>query len=412
MKALCAALFVCLHISVLFARNWPVTAQAPRGTLARTVAQAAHGDTVTVHPGTYQEGNLVINKSITLIGTGWPVLDGGHKVEVITVRAANVCVQGFVLQNSGYGSLVDYAAVKVIEARGVRIIGNRLRQNFFGVYCANSTDLLIADNDIRTQYQTESQSGNGIHLWKCARASIRGNYINGHRDGIYFEFVSASVIDSNTSEANMRYGLHFMFSNNDQYVRNRFAENGAGVAVMYSKNVAMLGNSFKDHHGSGAYGLLLKDITDSAIGHNTFENNTTALYMEGSNRVQVRNNNFIKNGWALRLLADCSADTFTYNNFTANTFDVSTNGQLVLNFLYRNYWDKYQGYDLDRNQLGDVPYHPVSLYAMIIEQIPSAIILARSMFVTLLDQAEKALPSLTPQLLADNEPLMQPAQPL
>jgi nitrous oxidase accessory protein len=30
--------------------------------------------------------------------------------------------------------------------------------------------------------------------------------------------------------------------------------------------------------------------------------------------------------------------------------------------LIENYWDKYEGYDLDKNKIGDIPYHPLSLY--------------------------------------------------
>ena len=90
-----------------------------------------------------------------------------------------------------------------------------------------------------------------------------------------------------------------------------------------------------------------------------------------------------------------------------NTFDVGTNGSLVLNTFNHNYWDKYEGYDLNKDKIGDIPYRPVSMYSMIIEQNPSAMILFRSFMATLLDKTEKILPSLTPENLKDNEPLMK-----
>ncbi|NJO25790.1 MAG: hypothetical protein HC867_08575 [Bacteroidia bacterium] len=52
----------------------------------------------------------------------------------------------------------------------------------------------------------------------------RENHIQGHRDGIYFEFVTDSDIKQNISEKNIRYGLHFMFSHNDNYIHNISAE--------------------------------------------------------------------------------------------------------------------------------------------------------------------------------------------
>jgi nitrous oxidase accessory protein len=87
---------------------------------------------------------------------------------------------------------------------------------------------------------------------------------------------------------------------------------------------------------------------------------------------------------------------------------VATNGATTLNLFYNNYWDKYEGYDLDRNGTGDVPYHPVSMYSMVIEQNPTTLLLLRSFMVTLLDKAEKAIPSLTPENLVDETPVLKP----
>ena len=102
---------------------------------------------------------------------------------------------------------------------------------------------------------------------------------------------------------------------------------------------------------------------------------------------------------------DCVFET---NTFTGNTFDVTTNGDLVLSTLKGNYWDRYRGYDLDRNGMGDVPYRPFGLFALVTERMPYAMVLSRSLMVQLLDQAEQLLPSLTPKALEDLTPLMKP----
>lgn len=57
------------------------------------------------------------------------------------------------------------------------------------------------------------------------------------RDGIYLEFADNCEITNNQSIDNLRYGLHFMFSNDDIYRGNIFENNGAGVAVMFSKEL-------------------------------------------------------------------------------------------------------------------------------------------------------------------------------
>jgi nitrous oxidase accessory protein len=237
---------------------------------------------------------------------------------------------------------------------------------------------------------------------------IIANQVSGHRDGIYFEFVTHSVIWRNESHNNIRYGLHFMFSNDDAYIANIFKQNGSGVAVMFSHGVRMFHNFFEDNWGDAAYGLLLKEISDSHIDGNHFTRNTSGIYMEGTSRIKVEKNIFDGNGWAMRIQASCMDNVVEKNNFLSNTFDVGTNGSLVLNSFDHNYWDKYEGYDLNKDKMGDIPYRPVSLYSMIVEKNPTAMMLFRSFMTSLLDKSEKILPTLTPENLKDNYPLMKP----
>lgn len=177
---------------------------------------------------------------------------------------------------------------------------------------------------------------------------------------------------------------------------------------MYSREVHMHRNEFLNNWGSASYGILLKDITDSEISRNAFLQNTVGIYMEGSSRMTIEANQFSKNGWAMKVQASCNDNEIMGNNFQGNSFDMATNGTLVLNNFDRNYWDKYDGYDLSRDGIGDIPYRPVSMYSMIVEQNPFTLILLRSILIGFLDKAEKAIPGLTPELLIDKSPLMKP----
>jgi nitrous oxidase accessory protein len=197
-----------------------------------------------------------------------------------------------------------------------------------------------------------------------------------------------------------------MFSNDDAYITNTFKNNGAGVAVMFTHGVRMFNNLFEENWGDAAYGLLLKEIGDSYIEGNRFVKNTSGIYMEGVSRVQMERNLFQDNGWAMKVQASCMDITVTNNNFIGNTFDVGTNGTLVLNTFNGNYWDKYEGYDLNKDNTGDIPFRPVSLFSMVLEKIPPAMMLFRSFMVTILDKTEKMIPSITPENLKDDSPLM------
>lgn len=377
-------------------------------TIAKGINLCLPHDTVLIQPGIYREGNIILRQPVSLIGEGFPILDGENKFEIFTVVSDSVVITGLKFIDTGVASINDLAAIKVLDASGIRIVDNRFENTFFGIYFANSSRSRIEGNQLHANAQAEHQIGNGIHLWKCEMITVHNNTIRGHRDGIYFEFVTRSLITNNHSEGNLRYGLHFMFSHNDEYRNNSFINNGAGVAVMYTKGVKMIGNTFEHNWGSSSYGLLLKDIRDSFVIGNRFTTNSVGIYMEGSSRIEFIENTFAKNGYAVRLQASCDDNVFHRNNFKANTFDLVTNGTLVLNNINSNYWDKYEGYDLNKDSVGDVPFRPVSMYGMIVERIPTAVLLWRSFLVFLMDRAEKAIPAMTPENLKDDTPSMKP----
>ena len=372
------------------------------------MAIATAGDTIVVKAGTYREGNVQITLPVTIMGEGIPVFDGENEHEIFTVSSDNVTIQGLKFVNTGTASMKDVAAIKVLDSKYVTISGNQFDEAFFAIHFSNCMQSVVKNNILRATALAEYEIGNGIHMWKCDQMTIDNNQIRGHRDGIYFEFVTNSHITNNTSEGNVRYGLHFMFSHNDEYRHNAFINNGAGVAVMYTKNVKMYDNTFERNWGGASYGLLLKDIADSEVIGNHFIKNTIAIHIEGVSRTEFKNNDFRENGYAVRLQASSDDNVFTHNNFLSNTFDFATNGTMVLNSIDNNYWDRYQGYDLNHDGIGDVPYRPVNMYAMIVERIPSAVLLWRSFLVMLMDRAEKVIPVVTPENLKDNSPSMSP----
>jgi len=375
----------------------------------RTALDAAHeGDTVIVHSGVYREGNLVVDKSVTLVGLDHPRLDGSSTDEILTITASHVTVRGFDVEHGGTGNLTDVAGIKVANAHHVTLEQNRISDCSFGIHLSKTQDAVIRNNEIHGSPARNESNGNGIHAWSCERIEIANNRVTGHRDGIYLEFTTDSAIARNVVEASPRYGLHFMFSHRNVYRENSFLRNGAGVAVMYSHQVRMEANHFGQSWGSAAYGLLLKDIDDSQLVGNTFEHNSTAVCMQNSNRMTFEKNSFRENGWALQVQSSCSDNIFVGNNFIGNSFDLATNGQLDLNRFDNNYWDKAESYDLNRDGIGDAPYRPVSLFAMLVNRMPSSVLLLRSPLAHFLDRAERIIPSLTPDHLIDLKPAMHP----
>ncbi|HVW99100.1 MAG TPA: nitrous oxide reductase family maturation protein NosD [Candidatus Babeliaceae bacterium] len=369
---------------------------------------AKTGDTILVRSFRYSVENLLIDKAIVLIGEHFPILDGGMKGDVLIIKANHVVIRGFHICNTNKGSLKNYAGIRCDQASDILIDNNRLNNTLFPIYLPRAHRCIIKNNII-TGNSGSIESGSGIYLWYASDILVQNNSISGQRDGIYLEFSKESTITHNVSQNNYRYGLHFMFSDKNIYSDNIFRNNGSGVAVMYSKEISMLRNTFDHNWGPAAYGLLLKEINDSRVEGNIFNYNTTGIFMESCSRNLFLKNKFSENGWAINFLADCVGDQFNRNDFIGNTFDISTNGAPEENTFNENYWDKYDGYDLNRDGLGDIPYYPVSLYAKIIDNVPYAIILLHSFIVDLFDRAEHSVPTLVPISIVDVRPLMKPA---
>ncbi|MBI1937957.1 MAG: nitrous oxide reductase family maturation protein NosD [Ignavibacteriales bacterium] len=391
----------------LSAKNIHVGAHQKIRTIQSALKIISNGDSVIVEEGTYKEKSLLIDKSIILIGKNSPVLSGENKYEIMKIKADNVVVKGFIFKDTGLNFIFDNAAIKLDSVTNCTIEKNIFVNNFFGIYLSRSSRCKIIGNELSASQTKETYSGNGIHLWQCREMIIQKNKIEGHRDGIYFEFVKASTIEENKSENNLRYGLHFMFSDSCKYSGNFFKKNGAGVAVMFTRNVDMHNNRFEYNWGGAAYGLLLKDISDSRIFENDFVKNSCAIYYEGCSRVTTHNNNLTENGTAIRLMANSMDNSFSYNNFIGNSFDVTTNSTRNYNSFENNYWSEYKGYDLNKDGIGDIPHRPVKLFSIIIERNRPSLILIRSLFVELLNAAENIFPSLTPQTLIDSKPQMK-----
>jgi nitrous oxidase accessory protein len=379
-------------------------------TLTQAVEESAPGDTLYVEEGVYREYEIQIEKPLTIIGSSGAIIDGEGQGSIFIIGADDVTLKGLDIRNTGRSYVHDYAAILLVKSSGFLIENNTLDNVFFGIYLAETRGGEITGNRIESYDRREASSGNGIHLWNSREAVIRDNIVTGMRDGIYLEFAEDVRITGNLAVDNNRYGLHYMFSDGGIYVDNTFRKNGAGVAVMYSENIEMRNNLFEHNWGTSAYGLLLKDIRNSTIEGNRFYRNTVAIYSESSSNVEIVRNHIELNGWAVNIKSSSARNHFRENNFIENSFDVRTDSPRNNNLFEGNYWSGYEGYDLDRDGTGDVPYRPVSLFSIVIDRQPESLILMRSLFIHLLDMAERVAPVLTPQTLMDEQPQMNRIQ--
>ncbi|MDP3313636.1 nitrous oxide reductase family maturation protein NosD [Lutibacter sp.] len=375
--------------------------------IKKAVEVAKDGDVIFVKKGIYKENSIEIYKSITIYGEVGTIVDGSNKEGIFIISANNFTIRNLKIINVGISYIKEQSAIKVFKSNNFTIKNIVLANVYFGFLIEKSHFGKIINNTVSSLAKNEANSGNGIHIWHSSNVEVEGNEVFGMRDGIYFEFVTQSKIHNNFSHNNIRYGLHFMFSNNDTYYNNEFKNNGAGVAVMFSKFIKMYQNKFIHNWGSASYGLLLKEIYDAEIYNNIFQENTIGIKGEGCNRINYKNNTFLRNGWAIKIAGACYANIFEYNDFLHNSLDLSYDTKVNDNKFENNYWSEYTGYDLDKDGIGDIPYRPVKLFSYIVNRTPEALVLLRSLFVDIINFSEKVSPVFTPDDLMDINPVMK-----
>ena len=416
-------LIACLILLTSFqVRSFAREITVGKGLTYSSITEALHvsneGDTIVVKNGVYKE-NIVINKSVQLIGENQPIIDGNYRGDVVRIEADKAVIRGFTIIKSGGDLRKDESGIKLVNSEGVTIEGNMLEDVIIGFYLFSSPGNTIRNNTSfgRADSTTEETNGNGIHLWKSPNNTIVGNHIKKHRDGIYVEFSPGNSIRDNHCKNNVRYGLHYMYSDNNRFEGNTFERNGTGSALMYSKNIILKKNTFKDNLGPNGFGMLLKSLSDSVAEENMIVNNTVGIFMDESNRNVFTNNIFLRNGWAIDLFSSSSDNALYANNFLDNVYQVMTDTDRTTNRFFKNstgnYWSDYKGYngyDLNGDGIGDIPYKPVKLLSYLMKRYPDLTVFLESPGLKALEFAERVLPVLNPVELNDPYPLMNPVQ--
>ena len=92
--------------------------------------------------------------------------------------------------------------------------------------------------------------GDGIRLWYSTGCRLHGNRVERSRDVIIW-YSSGTTVEDNVVRTS-RYGLHYMYSNDNVFRHNRFEDNQVGAAIMYSRGIELSENAFSFSNGPSA----------------------------------------------------------------------------------------------------------------------------------------------------------------
>jgi len=399
-----AAMLLALIALGLLARP---AAAAP--TLAERIREAAPGDVIHLTGGVHQ-GPVTLDKRVTLAGSDGAVVKGDGAGSVVTVAAPRAVVRGLTIRGSGSSlARMDAGVVLTREARGAVVRGNRIEENLFGVHVDGAEDSLVADNVIVGRRDLRmSERGNGVYLWNAPGAKVVGNRFRHGRDGIFTTTSKRNLFAGNRFE-DLRYGVHYMYTEDSTVRDNVSIGNHIGYAIMFSSRIEVLRNVSR---GDRDHGLMLNFANYSRVEDNAvLAGANKCVFIYNANFNELRGNRFEGCRLGVHFTAGSEQNTLAGNAFIGNRTQVKYVGSRQLRWAAGrrgNYWSDHAAFDLDGDGIADSAYRPNDLADQIMWRVPQAKLLLSSPAVQLLRWAQSAFPSISPGGVVDPAPLMAP----
>jgi nitrous oxidase accessory protein len=372
---------------------------------------------VIVPAGVHRE-RVALERRVRLVGRPGAVIDGGGHGTVLRITAAGVEVRGLVVRGSGDGYTTEDAGIRIDHAAAVRVVDTRIEDTLFGIFVVQGDGCVVEGSTIVGKDLPHVRRGDGIRLWYSSGCRLHGNHVERSRDVIIW-YSSGTVVEDNVVRTS-RYGLHYMYSNDNVFRHNRFEDNQVGAAIMYSRGIELVENAFSFSNGPSAYGLLLKDADDVFVTGNRFVHNAVGLFFDGApqardGRVEVRGNLIARGEVGVALQPLSRRIRFSENAFIGNRVQVQVVGTGTAEGNEwavdgrGNHWDDAVLYDRDGDGVSDIPYRAESTYEVLADRYPALAFFAGTPASEAIDTAARLFPLFAPRpKLVDPHPLVRP----
>jgi nitrous oxidase accessory protein len=289
---------------------------------------------------------------------------------------------------------------------------SRIMGNLIGVHVNGPKGAVVRGNLIRGRTDLRlNERGNGVWLWNTPGTVIEGNEFSHGRDGIFVTTSKKNVFRNNRFH-DVRFAVHYMYTNDSEVSGNRSVGNDLGYALMYSDRLRVRGNISQ---GDRQHGLLLNYANASVIEGNVVrDGGEKCVFIYNANKNRFSGNHFEGCEIGIHFTAGSERTVITGNAFVRNRTQVKYVGTRWLDWSDKgrgNYWSDNPAFDLDGDGIGDAPYRPNDMVDQIVWTQPLAKLLLNSPAVQLLRWAQSQFPALYPGGVVDTAPLMRPVEP-
>ena len=336
--------------------------------LQDAIDNAPEGAILKLPAGVYK-GGIVINKPLTIIGKeDGVIIDAGGKGTVIAIKSSYVTIKNIRVTNSGSLHHQLDAGITIADAKQCEISDCVIDDCLFGIDMQMVNNSIISNNFITSKDLDLGLRGDGLRLWYSNDNLIKKNSLIKSRDMVVW-YSHGNEIVENYGEY-CRYSLHFMYAGKNFVRDNRYKFNSVGIFFMYSKDTVATGNVIKSSLGATGMGIGLKDVSNFTLKNNTVIYNAQGFYIDRSpfepdTHNWIIGNKILYNAEALHFHSLSENNIIKDNIIMGNIEDIvndSRGSKTNENEIVGNYWDNYEGFDKNGDNIGDTP-HKVYQYA-------------------------------------------------
>lgn len=378
-----------------------------QGALANAIAEAEPGDVIFLEAGRHL-GPVIIDRPLTLTGEHDAILDGAGKGTVITIDAPDVTISNLTVTGSGLNSQDTDAGIKILKKADRAIVkGNRVLGNLHGIDVHGGRDAQVRDNTIEgTRDPRMNDRGNGIYVWNSPGTLVEGNSVRWGRDGI-FSNTSRTGIYRNNLFRDLRFAVHYMYTNDSEVSGNVSIGNHLGYAIMFSNNVIIKDNlSLSDR----SHGLMLNFANNADVSGNLVRGGADrCTFIYNAHKNLIYDNRFEGCTIGIHFTAGSERNVLTGNAFIGNRTQVKYVGTRDIEWSFKgrgNYWSDHSSFDLGGDGIADSAFRPNDLMDHILWSQPAAALLTGAPAVQLIRWAQSSFPATLPGGVVDSVPLM------
>lgn len=338
------------------------------GILQEAIDNAPEGSILKLPKGVYK-GSIIINKPISIIGKeDGVIIDGEGTGTVIEITSPYVTLKNLTILGSGDRHDKLDSAIKLSNSKQSEISNCIIKDTLFGIDVAMTNNSIISNNYITSKDLPLGLRGDGLRLWYSNDNIVKNNKVVKSRDVVVW-YSHGNQITDNFGEYN-RYSLHFMYAGKNLVKDNTYQYNSVGIFFMYSKDTIAIGNTVKSSLGATGMGIGLKDVSNFTLKDNTVIYNAQGIYIDRSpfepdTKNWVENNKILYNSEAIHFHSLSENNVIKGNTIMGNIEDIindSRGAKTDENEIEGNYWDNYEGFDKNEDNIGDTA-HKVYQYA-------------------------------------------------